>query len=188
MLGAASSTGTKDGNNKNSKPTENESEDKTNAKETTNKSSSPENTTSTPIPEPQHNEDTDMIKETIPSEELKASSIHNNGNGKNGHRPAAGQLALSVIAAMAQWVNDAGRKFGPVKTETILDIMDIAGYLQPELKTVLLKLVQRIPAEEVAKAVSTHDYIDLMIRLEDLTGMNSKSNELGLLKIFCQEV
>ncbi|MDD5288580.1 MAG: hypothetical protein PHY28_05655 [Dehalococcoidales bacterium] len=128
------------------------------------------------------------VKERAWGSELKPALPNVSPNGHNGHNVSNGKINLSIIAEMAQWVNEAVRKLGYDKTETILDVAEIVGHLKPELKTILVKFAKRVPAQEIAESPSTRDYIGLLVKLEGLLGMNSKSDEIGLLSIFCQEV
>ena len=109
-------------------------------------------------------------------------------NGHNGHNGSNGKIDLSMIAEMNQWVNEAVRTVGYDKTESILDVAEIVGHMKPELKAILIKFAKRVPVQEITLSPSTRDFINLLVKLEGLLGMNSKSDEIGLLSIFCQEV
>ncbi|MDD5189769.1 MAG: hypothetical protein PHE50_01860 [Dehalococcoidales bacterium] len=192
MMGSTNSAGNGNGNNKKNDNTRETGSD-------VDTQESPENKESS--------KDASMKKETkvennpgvnnLAAEEPQPRDIDDNNNGvlepetdmkipavPNGNK----KINMILIAEMAQWVNESVKKLGHEKTEAILDVIEVAGYLKPELKNILIKLAKRIPAEDIAKTSSTQDYIALMLRIEDLVGMNSRSNELGLLSIFCQEV
>jgi archaellum component FlaD/FlaE len=109
-------------------------------------------------------------------------------NGHNGHNGSNDKIDLSIIAVMSQWVNEAVRTVGYDKTESILDVAEIVGHMKPELKAILIKFAKRVPVQEITLSPSTRDFINLLVKLEGLLGMNSKSDEIGLLSIFCQEV
>jgi hypothetical protein len=109
-------------------------------------------------------------------------------NGHNGHNGSNGKVDLSMIAEMSQWVNEAVRTLGYDKTESILEVAEIVGHMKPELKAILIKFAKRVPVQEITLSPSTRDFINLLVKLEGLLGMNSKSDEIGLLSIFCQEV
>ena len=109
-------------------------------------------------------------------------------NGHNGHNGSNGKIDLSMIAEMNQWVNESVRTLGYDKTESILDVAEIVGHMKPELKAILIKFAKRVPVQEITLSPSTRDFINLLVKLEGLLGMNSKSDEIGLLSIFCQEV
>jgi hypothetical protein len=109
-------------------------------------------------------------------------------NGHNGHNGSNGKIDLSMIAEMNQWVNESVRTLGYDKTESILDVAEIVGHMKPELKAILIKFAKRVPVQEITLSPSTRDFINLLVKLEGLLGMNSKSDEIGLLSIFSQEI
>ena len=109
-------------------------------------------------------------------------------NGHNGHNGSNDKIDLSIIAVMSQWVNEAVRTVGYDKTESILDVAEIVGHMKPELKAILIKFAKRVPVQEITLSPSTRDFINLLVKLEGLLGMNSKSDEIGLLSIFSQEI
>ena len=109
-------------------------------------------------------------------------------NRHNKHDVTNGKMNLSTIAIMSQWVNEAVRTLGYDKTESILDVVEIVGHMKPELKAILIKFAKRVPDQEITLSPSTRDFINLLVKLEDLLGMNSKSDEIGLLSIFSQEI
>jgi len=115
-------------------------------------------------------------------------SVEMSSNGHNGHNGSNGKIDLSMIAEMNQWVNESVRTLGYDKTESILDVAEIVGHMKPELKAILIKFAKRVPVQEITLSPSTRDFINLLVKLEGLLGMNSKSDEIGLLSIFCQEV
>lgn len=125
------------------------------------------------------------VKEGAWGSELKPASSNASHNGHNGHN---GKIDLSFVVEMTQWVDDAVKKLGYEKTEAILDVAEIVGHLKPELKAILIKFAKRVPVGDGTASPSTRDYIGTLIKLEGLLGMNSKSDEVGLLSIFCQEV
>ena len=120
--------------------------------------------------------------ETVPM------SVEMSSNGHNGHNGSNGKIDLSTIAIMSQWVNEAVRTLGYDKTESILDVAEIVGHMKPELKAILIKFAKRVPVQEITPSPSTRDFINLLVKLEGLLGMNSKSDEIGLLSIFSQEI
>ena len=123
--------------------------------------------------------------DTVPVPTDMSSNVRNNQYGHNGSN---GKIDLSVIAEMNQWVSESVRTLGYDKTESILDVAEIVGHMKPELKAILIKFAKRVPVQEITLSPSTRDFINLLVKLEGLLGMNSKSDEIGLLSIFCQEV
>lgn len=103
-------------------------------------------------------------------------------NGSKGD----GKVDLITIAGLTQWVMDTVKRLGREKTETILEISEIAGLVAPELKNVLVKFADRAP-DDYHGGATTQDYIATLIELEKLLGINNRSEEMALLSIICQE-
>ncbi len=103
-------------------------------------------------------------------------------NGSNGD----GKVDLVTIAGLTQWAMDTVKRLGREKTETILEISEIAGLLTPEVKNVLTKFADRTLDDYDGNA-TTQDYIATLIELEKLLGRNNRSEEMALLSIICQE-
>ena len=99
-----------------------------------------------------------------------------------------GRVDLATIAGLTQWIADTVKRLGRERTEAILDIAEIVGHMTPQLKNILVKFVNRTPDEFNGNNVTTRDYITSFIELESLLGLNSKSEEIALLSILCQEV
>ena len=100
---------------------------------------------------------------------------------------SGGKIDLTTIAGLTQWVGDSVKKLGRERTEAILDISEMVGHLPPDLKKILVRFINRTPDESDGNP-TTRDYIAILIQLESLLGMNSKSDELALLSILSQEV
>ena len=130
----------------------------------------------------------DTASEEACGQEKIPASPDMSSNGRNSNNGCTGKIDLSTIAVMSQWVNEAVRTLGYDKTESILDIAEIIGHMKPELKIILIKFAKRVPVQEKTLPSSTRDYINLLVKLEGLLGMDNKSDELGLLSIFSQEI
>lgn len=97
------------------------------------------------------------------------------------------KLALNTIENLSQWVEEAVGKLGPERTRTILDITETMGYVNPDLKKILVKFIHPASGGESAK-VTTRDYLSTLVRLNDLLGADNRM-EIALLfiLILCQE-
>lgn len=95
------------------------------------------------------------------------------------------KIGLTTMAELAQWVGEAVKQFGYERTESILDIYEVMGYLTPDLKNILVKFISPIPNEYSGK-VTTRDCLASIVKLGSLLGSDNKS-EAALLYILCQE-
>jgi len=132
--------------------------------------------------------------------EMTGSQLKQNGNSKSN-----GKIDLMTVAELTKWVNNSVNILGNTRTETVLDFAELTGHLSPEIKNILVKLINRIPVNgnghdngngngngnghntNVGHPTSQQLLLSL-IELEGLLGMNNKSDELTLLALICQEV
>ena len=98
---------------------------------------------------------------------------------------ADGKVDLATIASLAQWVDEAVKRLGQERTEVILDIAEMMGHVNLELKNILVKCISPGTEEHPAK-VTTREYLAALIELDSLLGRDNKS-EIALLYILCQE-
>lgn len=113
---------------------------------------------------------------------VSQSQPRKSDNGSDGD----GKVDLVTIAGLTQWAMDTVKRLGREKTETILEISEIAGLLTPEVKHVLTKFADRT-SDDYDGSATTQDYITTLIELERLLGRNNRSEEMALLSIICQE-
>ena len=138
-----------------------------------------------PAPEPESVAAEDEAREEVtrawrPMTELSFDS----GNGKNGDGHTGGQIDLATIARLADWVADVVERLGSERAEAILDISEMVGFVDPELKEVLAKFIRPSPGEKEGK-VTTRDYL---VSLKELDRIIRKATrfEIALLTILCQ--
>lgn len=96
-----------------------------------------------------------------------------------------GKLNLATINQLTQWLVEATGRLGRQRIEAVLDISEMTGHIDPDLKSILLKYLISIPDEYLGE-VTTRDYLVSLIELDDLLGRDNKS-EAALLAILCQE-
>lgn len=140
-------------------------------------------------PEPVREVEMTVSKDTIHEEtrrewrsEIIPEPHPQTGEADNGSK---GKIDLDNLAELAQWVEETVKKFGCERTEAILDISEMMGYLAPEFEKVLIKFIRPAPGEYTAK-VTTRDYLASINKLAGLLGRDDKS-EVAMLYILCKE-
>ncbi len=123
-----------------------------------------------------HEEMRTWRSEIMPESHLQTGETDNVSKGK---------IDLENLAGLAQWVEETVKIFSCERTEAILDISEMMGYLAPEFKKVLIKFIRPSPGEYTAK-VTTRDYLASINKLADLLGKKDKS-EVAMLYILCKE-
>jgi len=106
-------------------------------------------------------------------------SFASGGNG--GHN---GQIDLATISSLADWVADVVKRLGSERSQAILDISEMVGFLDLELKDVLTRFIYATPGEYEGK-VTTRDYLTSLKELDSILGKATKF-EIALLSILCQ--
>ncbi len=106
-------------------------------------------------------------------------SFASGGNG--GHN---GQIDLATISSLADWVADVVKRLGSERAQAILDISEMVGFLDLELKDVLTRFIYATPGEHEGK-VTTRDYLTSLKELDSILGKATKF-EIALLSILCQ--
>lgn len=94
------------------------------------------------------------------------------------------KLDLETIGNLARWVDRTVQRLGHERTEAVLGISETMGYVNTDLKDILIKFIKPSP-ENQAKA-STQDYLASLIELDGLVGNDNKM-EIALLYMLCQE-
>jgi hypothetical protein len=144
----------------------------------------------TPEDEQDSGEATDT-KETRPEAPYKGAKITRRLKiePREAAPPAArdfGQrIDLVTIGGLARWVDKSVRKLGRQRTETILDISEMTGYLQPDLKEIMTKLVNT-EGDGKTDSVTAREYLDSLVELTTLLGKNNET-ETALLSILSEE-
>ena len=113
-----------------------------------------------------------------PVEDLEMN-FTSGGNG--GHN---GQIDLATVSSLADWVVDVVKRLGSERAQSILDISEMVGFLDPEIKDVLTRFIYATPGEYDGK-VTTRDYLTSLKDLDSILGKATKF-EIALLSILCQ--
>ena len=95
-------------------------------------------------------------------------------------RTTKGQPDLVAYAGLACWVEDATKRLGKERTQAILEISEVAGFLPPEMKVILTKLTT-IKSNDNTYKPSVRDYFDSLAKIAALFGNNSDYNAALLL-------
>jgi hypothetical protein len=91
------------------------------------------------------------------------------------------RLNLVTIAGLARWADESLKRLGRAKTETILDISEMMGFLPSDLKQVLVKLVNT-ETDGHHDTSQARDFLDSLIDITALLGRNNEM-ETALLSI-----
>jgi len=143
----------------------------------------------TPAPEAMAAEGTareEVTRAWRPMTELNTES-GDGRNGDNGHNGKGGHsepMDLTTIASLADWVADVVERLGSERAEAILDISEMVGFVDTDLKEVLAKFIHPSPGEKEGK-VTTRDYLVSLKELDRILGKATKF-EIALLTILCQ--
>jgi hypothetical protein len=117
--------------------------------------------------------------------EVHAAAFAGNGGHSGGHDGGhSRQIDLATISSLADWVLGVVKRLGSERAESILDISEMVGFIEPELKGVLIKFIHPDPGENEGK-VMTRDYLTSLRELDGILGKATKF-EIALLSILCQ--
>lgn len=95
-----------------------------------------------------------------------------------------GTIDLTTIAGLANWIGDVTRRFGSERAESMLDMSELMGFIDAELRSILSKFI--FPsAGEYAGKMTTHNYMATLKGLDDILGKATKL-EIAVLSILCQ--
>ena len=120
----------------------------------------------------------EVMRAWRPAKEFEMK-FESGGNG--GHN---GQIDLATISSLADWVADVVKRLGSERAQSILDISEMVGFLDLELKDVLTRFIYATPGEYEGK-VTTRDYLTSLKELDSILGKATKF-EIALLSILCQ--
>jgi hypothetical protein len=90
------------------------------------------------------------------------------------------KLDLVTMAGLTGWVEQSAKKIGRERTEAVLEISETMGYVSPELKLILVKLIALAHSNATEIKGGTRDYMDSLIKLNSLLG-NDNREETALL-------
>ena len=115
-------------------------------------------------------------------EELKTETGIKSTGSVNSHST---KVDIATIAALTSWVSESTKQLGRARTEAVLDMSEVMGYLSQDLKAILLKLVYLAP-EGHYEDVPTREYLNSLLKIASLLGADNKS-EAALLSILSEE-
>jgi hypothetical protein len=92
-----------------------------------------------------------------------------------------GRLDLVTVAGLTGWVEESTKKLGRERTEAVLDISEVMGYVTSDLKPVILKLIALAPQAPAGIPPRTRDYIDSLIQINSLLGKDNREETALLL-------
>ena len=90
------------------------------------------------------------------------------------------QPDLVAYASLACWVEDSTKRLGKERTQALLEISQVAGFLPPEVKEILTKLTS-IESSDHAYKPTARDYFDSLVKLAAVFGNNNDYNAALLL-------
>jgi hypothetical protein len=99
-------------------------------------------------------------------------------------QPGRRQSDLVAYAGLACWVEESTRRLGRERTQALLDISEIAGYIPAEVKAILTKLTT-IKSKEDSYKPDSRDYFESLVKIAALFG-NDKDYNAALLLILSQ--
>ena len=103
--------------------------------------------------------------------------MHENRSGKR-------QPNLLTYAGLACWVEDTTRRLGKERTQALLEISEIAGFLPKDVRQILIKLTT-IESNEHSMQSKARDYFDSLVKIAALCGNESDYNT-ALLQVLSQ--
>jgi hypothetical protein len=121
-------------------------------------------------------------EEVTGAERLKVATEIKAAAPLNSH---SAKVDITTIAALTGWVSESTKQLGRARTEAVLDMSEVMGYLSRDLKAILLKLIQLSP-EGHYEDVPTREYLNSLLKIASLLGADNKS-EAALLSILSEE-
>jgi hypothetical protein len=111
--------------------------------------------------------------------------LTNSSNDIFNNNDRLGTISISVISKLTNWVESSSSRLGADRALKMLDVAEMIGYIESELKIVLSKLVAALPAAEPISSDSK-DYLAAWLSLAEILGKGNKP-EVALLYMLCQE-
>jgi hypothetical protein len=90
------------------------------------------------------------------------------------------QPDLVAYASLACWVEDSTRRLGKERTQALLEISEVAGFLPADVKEILARLTN-IKSTEHSYKPTARDYFDSLVKLSAVFGNNNDYNAALLL-------
>jgi hypothetical protein len=91
------------------------------------------------------------------------------------------KLDLMTMAGLTGWVENSTKRLGRERAEAVVDISQAMGYVSADLKPILIKLISLVPPGSIENATGTRDYIDSLVKLNNLLGKDSQEEAALLL-------
>jgi archaellum component FlaD/FlaE len=120
----------------------------------------------------------EVIQAQIPAEVLS------NTRPRIDHIPDR-DINLISISGLVSWAEESVKKLGYQKTEAILDVAEIMGLLSPQLKQIMIKLIN-IDSDGNAQSMSARVFLDSLVKITTLLGKDNQT-EAALLSILSRE-
>lgn len=95
------------------------------------------------------------------------------------------EINLISVSGLVNWAEESVKKLGHQKTEAILDVAELMGLLSPQLKQIMIKLIN-IDREDGSQSVSARAFLDSLVRITTLLGKDNQT-EAALLSILSEE-
>ena len=95
------------------------------------------------------------------------------------------EINLIAIGGLVNWAEESVRKLGLQKTEAILDVAEMMGLLSPQLKQIMLKLINT-DSDGKMQSVSARVFLDSLVKITTLLGKDNQT-EAALLSILSRE-
>ena len=133
----------------------------------------------------------DSVKETHPEaarEEVTKAQIPEDFplNARTCREHTTGRdINLISVSGLVNWAEESVKKLGHQKTEAILDVAELMGLLSPQLKQIMIKIVN-IDSDNDSQSVSARVFLDSLVRITTLLGKDNQT-EAALLSILSEE-
>jgi hypothetical protein len=91
------------------------------------------------------------------------------------------KLDLVIVAGLIGWVEDTTKKLGKERAESMLEISEVMGYLTPDLRPIMTRLIALAPQGTQESPARTRDYIESLIKINSLFGQDTREETALLL-------
>jgi hypothetical protein len=122
--------------------------------------------------------------QNVPDKVKKVSNLHLESEIQTEKLPEPGprkvKLDLATVAGLTGWVEHSTKKIGRERTLAVFEISEVMGYVSPELKPIVTKLISLSPEGSGEDTARARDYVDVLIKLNSLLG-NENREETALL-------
>ncbi len=112
------------------------------------------------------------------------SEVSRERSARRGTMPAH-DVSLVTVSGLATWADECVRKLGPQRAETILDVTEMMGLINPDLKRIVSKLIS-VEAGGHTDTAEARDYFNALVRITTLLGKDNQQEE-ALLAVIAAE-